>query len=46
MTGPRPQFQALRDFAAIPGTVSGWALRWAAGPGFAEAAPLVAGAGS
>lgn len=46
MTGLRSQFQVLRDFAAIPGTISGWALGWAAGPGFVEAAPLVAGAGS
>lgn len=37
--------RTLRNFAAVPGTVSGWALGWVAGPGFSEAAPLVAGAG-
>lgn len=39
------QFQLLRNFAAVPGTVSGWAVGWVAGPCFSEAAPLVAGAG-
>lgn len=36
---------SLRNFAAISGAVSGWALGWVGNPGFAEAAPLVAGAG-